>query len=63
MVKLMYHIFTKGGENNMKLRMRKMREPVLGDKLASMHGQKGVVGMILPQVEMPLQKMDWFLIS
>ena len=50
------YVYKKGGENNMKLRIRKMREPVLGDKLASMHGQKGVVGMILPQVEMPFTK-------
>lgn len=50
------YVYKKGGENNMKIRMRKMREPVLGDKLASMHGQKGVVGMVLPQVEMPFTK-------
>jgi DNA-directed RNA polymerase II subunit RPB2 len=50
------YMYKKDEQDKLKLRLRKMRRPVLGDKLASMHGQKGVCGMILPQVEMPFTK-------
>jgi DNA-directed RNA polymerase II subunit RPB2 len=39
-----------------KVRFRKVRMPELGDKLCSRTAQKGVIGMIIPQENMPFNK-------
>jgi DNA-directed RNA polymerase II subunit RPB2 len=49
---------TVEGFNFIRMMVVQRREPVIGDKFAARHSQKGTIGMIAPQIDLPFSERD-----
>lgn len=47
------HVANHDGTNLVKVKIRQTRTPIVGDKVSSRMGQKGVIGLALPPEDMP----------
>lgn len=47
------NIFNNDGYEMYSMRVRMERPPIIGDKFSNFHGQKGTVGLMLQQMDMP----------
>jgi DNA-directed RNA polymerase II subunit RPB2 len=52
-VEAVYQYATDAGLRGVKIRILEERTPIVGDKMASRHSQKGTVGEVLPEEDMP----------
>ena len=55
-VDMNYQGVNNDGYKFCKVRLRKYRKPTVGDKVSSRHGQKGTIGMVYSQEDMPFSK-------
>ncbi len=46
-------VYNNDGYEMINVRIRMEREPIIGDKFSNRHGQKGTLGILLPQKDMP----------
>ena len=55
-VSAVYIVENQAGEKEVNIVIRDPREPIVGDKFASRHGQKGIVGGTFKQSDMPFSE-------